>query len=231
MVMRDLSVKLLVVLLAMSAAACGNDELHQCAKQLSGVEERNQELEEALTQSESDNRKLQEALALAQAEYGRLREDMSVDQAESRSEPDLSWVRENLWSLLHDDRTALWECDQSASQGTRAKEMPSASPDLMVQEINTRFKEQNPALEDPVLVLERIEGDTAVVTLERSDVVTEQMGSTGAHCFFASVTFSLTSFGDIEHVRFDIKPGNHGGPGTYDRTDFVYFLPLELGDP
>ena len=77
----------------------------------------------------------------------------------------------------------------------------------------------------------RHEGDTAVVTLERSYVVTEQIGSTGAHCFFAGVTFSLTSFGDIEHVRFDIKPGNHGGPGKYDRTDFVYFLPLELEDP
>jgi hypothetical protein len=229
--LRDSSTLLVVVLLAMTVASCGNDALRQCEEELSGVEEKNQELQEALRQSHIESQKVKEALAHAQADNERLREELSRGDAVGRTEPDLSWVRETLWNLFHDEGAALWECGESASQVAWAKAMPSASPEVMVQEINTRFKELNFALESPVLVLERIDGDTAVVTLQRSYVVTEQMGSTGAQCYFAGVTFSLTSFVNIDHVRFDIEEGNHGGPGRYDRADFVHLLPLELGHP
>lgn len=229
--LRDSSALLTVVLLVVIAAGCGNDALRQCEERISGVEEKKQELQETLTQSYIENQELQEALAHAQADNERLREDVSRGKALSRTNPDLSWVRENLWGLFHDESTALWECDGSASQVTRAKAMPSASLDAMVQEINKRFKSLDSTLEPPVLVLERTDGDTAVVTLKQSNVVTEQMGSTGAQCYFASVTFSLTSFANVDHVRFDIEQGNHGGPGKYDRADFVSFLPLELDHP
>jgi len=229
--LRDSSRLLMVALLVVIAAGCGNDAQRQCEERISGVEEKNQELQETLTQSFIENQELQEALAHAQAENERLREDLNRGKALSQTNPDPSWVRENLWSLFHDESTALWECDDSASQVTRAKAMPSASLDAMVQEINRRFKALNSALEPPVLVLERMDGDTAVVTLKQSNVVTEQMGSTGAQCYFAGVTFSLTSFANVDHVRFDIEQGNHGGPGKYDRADFIDFLPLELGHP
>jgi hypothetical protein len=101
----------------------------------------------------------------------------------------------------------------------------------MVQELNDWFKALNPEFESPGLALEGMDGDTAVVSLAQSNVVTEQMGSTGAQCYLAGVTFSLTSFESIDHVRFDIKEGSHGSPGRYDRTDFVHFLPLELAQP
>jgi hypothetical protein len=171
------------------------------------------------------NEQLQETLADAQAEVEELREGLV------QPDPDLDWVRERLWILFHDEKPALWACDEGANQGVRVKELPSASPETMIQELNDWFKALNPEYESPGLALEGMDGDTAVVSLAQANVVTEQMGSTGAQCYLAGVTFSLTSFESIDHVRFDIKEGSHGGPGRYDRADFVYFLPLEAEQP
>jgi hypothetical protein len=227
-----------------------NQEL-QDALALSQVE--NQELQEAVTQSQAENQQLQETLALSQAENQELQATLTQSQDEnqqlqetladamteteqlrgelSQAEPDLSWVPERLWILFHDESPAVWACDETASQVVPVKEMPSASPEAMIQEINDRFEALNPEYDPPGLALERMDGDTAVVSLAQANVVTEQMGSTGAQCYFAGVTFSLTSFETIDHVRFEIEEGNHGGPGRYDRADFVHFLPLELGQP
>jgi hypothetical protein len=252
-ILRDPSRWLLLGLLVVMIAGCGGDALRQCEGTVSDIEAQNQVLQEAFSQSQVEKQQLQETLALSQAENQELQETLALSQADnqqlqdtladalteierlreelSQAEPDLSWVRESLWILLHDESPAVWACDETANQGVRVKEMPSASPETMVQELNDWFKALNPELESPGLVLERMDGDTAVVSLAQSNVVTEQMGSTGAQCYFAGVTFSLTSFETIDHVRFEIKEGNHGGPGRYDRADFVYFLPLELGQP
>ena len=213
-----------------------NQDLQQTVAQAQGE---NQGLQEELTSSQDENQGLQDALAGAQDEKEELQETLADAQAENedlreglgQAEPDLSWVRESLWILLHDENPAVWECDEGADAVVPVEEMPSASPAEMVQEVNDRFQALNPEYESPGLVLERMDGDTAVVSLAQSNVVTEQMGSTGGQCYFAGVTFSLTSFETIDHVRFEIKEGSHGGPGRYDRADFVYFLPLELGQP
>ena len=223
--LRDPSRLLLLGLLVVMIASCGGDALRQCEETVSDVETQNQELQEDLALSQVENQQLQETLADALTETERLREELS------QAEPDLSWVRESLWILLHDESPAIWACDETASQGVRVKELPSASPETMVQELNDWFKALNPEFEPPGLALEGLDGDTAVVSLARSNVVTEQLGSSGAQCYLAGVTFSLTSFESIDHVRFDIKEGSHGGPARYDRADFVYFLPLELGQP
>ena len=200
-------------------------ENQQLQEDLTSSQEENQGLQDALVEGRDETRQLQGTLADAQAEIEELREEPG------QAEPDLDWVRERLWLLFHDDTPAIWECDESADPVVPVEEMPSVSPAEMVQEINDRFEALNPMYESPGLVLEGMDGDTAVVSLAKANVVTEQMGSTGAQCYFAGVTFSLTSFETIEHVRFEIKEGSHGGPGRYDRTDFVYFLPLELGQP
>lgn len=209
-ILRAMSCALLLLLLVVLLAGCG-DSLREC--------------EEIVSDLEAQNAALQEALADAQAETEVLREEVN------QSEPGLYAMRESLWLLFHDQTPALWACDETASQVLPVQEMPSASPEEMVGEINERFQAINPALESPDLTLGGIDGDTAVVRLAQASVVTEQMGSTGAQCYFAGVTFSLTSFEGIDHVRFEIEEGNHGGPGRYDRADFVHYLPLELGQP
>jgi hypothetical protein len=216
---------LLLVLLALLAAGCSSDTLHQCEETVSGLEAENQALQDALAESQAEGQQLQEALADAQADADRLREELS------QGGPDLSRVRETLWALFHDDTPAIWACDETASQVVPVEEMASASSLEMVEALNERFQALNPVLESPDLVLEGMEGDTAVVSLGQSSVVTEQMGSTGAQCYFAGVTFSLTSLEGIDHVRFELEEGSHGGPGRYDRPDFVWLLPLESAQP
>jgi septal ring factor EnvC (AmiA/AmiB activator) len=88
--LRDLSTLLVVVLLAMTVASCGNDALRQCEEELSGVEEKNQELQEALRQSHIESQKVKDALAHAQADNERLREELSRGDAVGRTEPDLA---------------------------------------------------------------------------------------------------------------------------------------------
>ena len=251
--LRDRTRLLLLGLLVVMVAGCGGDALRQCEETVSDVEAQNQELQEALALSQVENQGLQEVVTLSQVENQELQETLAQSQDEnqelqgtladaqaeterlreelSQAEPDLSWVRESLWILFHDDTPAIWACDEGAGPVVPVEEMPSTSPAEMVEEVNERFQALNPMYESPGLVLEGMDGDTAVVSLAQANVVTEQMGSTGGQCYFAGVTFSLTSFEGIDHVRFEIEEGSHGGPGRYDRADFVYFLPLELGQP
>ena len=203
----------------------GLGENRQLQEDLALSRDENQGLQHALTQAQDENEQLQESLVGARAEIEALRAGLV------EPEPDLDLVRERLWLLFHDRSPAVWACDDTASRVVPVVEMPSASPADLVQAINDRFAELNPRYESPGLALEDIEGDTAVVSLARAEVVTEQMGSTGAQCYLAGVTFSLTSFEAIDHVRFEFKEGSHGSLGRYDRADFVYFLPLEPEQP
>jgi len=189
------------------------------------LQDENQQLQETLAGAQDENEQLEETLAGAQAEIEELREGLG------QVEPDLDRVRERLWLLFHDRSPAVWACDDTASRVVPVVQMPSASAADLVEAINARFAELNPEYESPGLALEGIEGDSAVVSLARAEVVTEQMGSTGAQCYLAGVTFSLTSLEGIDHVRFEFKEGSHGSPGRYGRADFVYFLPLEVDGP
>ena len=253
MTLRIVSRLLLLGLLLVLVAACGADALRQCEETVSDLQVQNQQLQDSLAESQAENQELQkqlvqlqvknqelqETVAQSQAESEELQKTLSDAQAESellrkesgQAELDLSWVRERLWILFHDQSPAIWACDDTASQVVPVKEMPFASPADLVAEINDRFQEFNPEYESPGLALEGMDGDTAVVSLAQANVVTEQMGSTGAQCYLAGVTFSLTSFEAVDHVRFKFKEGSHGAPGRYDRADFSSFLPLELDQP
>jgi hypothetical protein len=241
---------MLLGLLALLVAGCGGDALRQCEETVSDLEAQSLELQNALSRSRDESQELEDSLAGAQDENQQLQETLAGAQDENRllqetldgarteleelragpgpAEPDLDVVRERLWLLFHDRSPAVWACDDTASQVVPVVEMPSASPADLVEAINDRFGELNPAYESPGLALEGVVGDTAVVSLAQAEVVTEQMGSTGAQCYLAGVTFSLTSVEGIDHVRFDMKEGSHGSPGRYDRADYVYFLPLEM---
>ena len=224
-----------------------------CKEDLAQAQAENQDLQDTLTESQTENQQLQDELASSQSENQQLQDTLAGSQDEVQelqdalddalaeleglregqvqAEPDLDWVRERLWILFHDRSPAVWACDDTASRVVPVVEMPSASPADLVEAINDRFQELNPAYDSPGLVLEGMDGDSAVVSLTQANVVTEQMGSTGAQCYLAGVTFSLTSVDTIDHVRFKFKEGNHGAPGRYDRADFVYFLPLESAQP
>ncbi len=62
--------------------------------------------------------------------------------------------------------------------------------------------------------------DTIKVKIEHPEVLTQQMGSTGAQAYITLATFTLTEQTGVNYVTFDFKEGDHASPGTYSRYSF-----------
>lgn len=65
--------------------------------------------------------------------------------------------------------------------------------------------------------------DTMYVHISNSNMLTEQIGSTGAEMYMAATTWSLTGLKGINYVNYDFEEGDHASPGVYKRTDFKKF--------
>lgn len=62
--------------------------------------------------------------------------------------------------------------------------------------------------------------DTIFVHIPYAEHLTEDLGSTGAQIYMASMTYSLTSLKGIHYVDYDFVEGDHAAPGVYDRSYF-----------
>jgi len=78
----------------------------------------------------------------------------------------------------------------------------------------------------PNIELLGVERDTAIVTIDDPDLLSQQMGSTGAMCYLAGATFTLTSLKGVDSVWFDFPEGDHASPGRYDRATYIDMIKL-----
>ena len=62
--------------------------------------------------------------------------------------------------------------------------------------------------------------DTVFVVIPESEVLTQQMGTTGADQFMISTTYSFTELIGIKYVSYDFEFGDHANPGVYDRQSW-----------
>jgi len=62
--------------------------------------------------------------------------------------------------------------------------------------------------------------DTAFVSIPDSQVLTQQMGSSGAESFLVTTTWSFTELKGINHVAYDFEVGDHAMPGVYNRNSW-----------
>lgn len=62
--------------------------------------------------------------------------------------------------------------------------------------------------------------DTIHIRFTNEEVLSEQMGSTGAYCFLGETVFTLTENDSIKYVDIQIEYGSHASPGVYQRSDF-----------
>jgi hypothetical protein len=62
--------------------------------------------------------------------------------------------------------------------------------------------------------------DTAFVSIPDSQVLTQQMGSSGAESFLVTTTWSFTELKGIQHVLYDFEVGDHAMPGVYNRNSW-----------
>jgi hypothetical protein len=66
----------------------------------------------------------------------------------------------------------------------------------------------------------RTSHDTVFITIPYSEVLTQQMGSTGAEEFMVSTTYSFTELKGIKYVAYDFELGDHASPGIYQRASW-----------
>lgn len=121
-----------------------------------------------------------------------------------------------------DEAATIWRCNENADAIVVYKTLPGAGVKEVVNELNSvhrRFGE-------PLVELQAIRGPVAIVTVSPPAQLTQQMGSTGAACYLASVTYSLTSIADIIVAEFRFPAGSHATPGRYTRDDFPYLPPV-----
>lgn len=120
--------------------------------------------------------------------------------------------------VLNEKKPAVWGCDDlQATAVVRKLPMPSADLSALIAAFNQVHKHAK----QPNIELSGIERDTAIVTVDDPDLLTHRMGSTGAMCYLAGATFTLTSLKGIDSVWFDFQEGDHASPGRYDRTTYL----------
>ena len=64
--------------------------------------------------------------------------------------------------------------------------------------------------------------DTVFLTIERSEVLTQQMGSEGAQQFLISATFTFTELKGVNYVSYTFPAGDHAEAGVYSRRSWTF---------
>lgn len=63
-------------------------------------------------------------------------------------------------------------------------------------------------------------GDTLHIRILNDQVLSEQMGSSGAYCFLGETVYTLTENDAVVYVNIHMDYGSHASPGNYSRNDF-----------
>ena len=150
-------------------------------------------------------------LASCQNEQSAKQQSAEVEPVESTATADAEKTLDVPWVAVFNDSTQLLEI----------KKNPVAHPgNLNEQDIIDALN-----LKYPKIKIEAVsqEGNKAIVKIENSTYLTQEMGSAGAQAFLAEATYSLTEIKGIEAVDFRFKPGDHAMPGILTRNSFESF--------
>jgi hypothetical protein len=69
------------------------------------------------------------------------------------------------------------------------------------------------------------QNDTLHIRILNDEALTEQLGSTGAHCYLGETVYTLTENDSVKQVKIDFTEGSHASPGTYNKADFNDLIP------
>ena len=150
-------------------------------------------------------------LASCQNEQSAKQQSAEVEPEESTARADAAKTLDVPWIAVFNDSTQLLE----------VKRNPVAHPgNLNEQDIIDALN-----LKYPKIKIEAVsqEGNKAIIKIEDSTYLTQEMGSAGAQAFLAEATYSLTEIKGIEAVDFRFKAGDHAVPGILTRSSFENF--------
>lgn len=63
--------------------------------------------------------------------------------------------------------------------------------------------------------------DTLHIRILNDEVLTEQLGTTGAYCYLGETVYTLTENDLVKQVKIDFTEGSHAAPGVYSRESFA----------
>jgi hypothetical protein len=123
----------------------------------------------------------------------------SDDQSISNKESDKIWV------LNFDEQH-----NEYKPKKVRSTNLDQLTPAMVVAVVNKTWPEVQ------VKYLKTV-NDTVFISIPKSIVLTQQMGTQGAMEFMITTTFTFTELKGIHQVSFDFEEGDHAVPGVYNR--------------
>jgi len=134
--------------------------------------------------------------------------------------------RERIAEILHDHQPTLWKCSSDATAVISDTRPGSHTVAEIATALNQRFE----SAKLPTVRILRTDQDTVVLTVSDPAQLTQRMGTTGARCYLAEVTFSLTSIDGVDYIWLDVPEGDHAEPGRFGRASFPDLFPLTDDD-
>ena len=122
-------------------------------------------------------------------------------------------------SLVYVPTYALWafKYDTVLSDFKLIKMRLFNKDTLTAQSIETIINKTWPKVQVKYLKTSK---DTIFLVIPESEVLTQQMGTTGAEHFMISATYSFTEFVGIKYVSYQFEYGDHANPGVYSRNSW-----------
>ncbi|MEO9211393.1 MAG: hypothetical protein ABI208_09860 [Ginsengibacter sp.] len=117
------------------------------------------------------------------------------------------------------NKPSLWSVEMQPNSPKDKLQKPidasieTLSAPQIIDIINEKYSEVN-------LHFTKISHDTIFLSIPESARLTNQMGSTGAYNYMATVVYNLTELKTLKFIKFDFKEGDHASPGVYSREDF-----------
>lgn len=147
------------------------------------------------------------------------KDDNTTSELDQTSETDQKSEMGSESSVVYDPSEAIWgfEYDPDTEDVELKQLRPVDKNALTGESIEKIVNKSWPRIE---LKFIKISNDTAFVSIPNSQVLTQQMGSSGAMSYLVSTTYSFTELAGINHVSFDFEEGDHAVPGVYNRNSW-----------
>ena len=122
-------------------------------------------------------------------------------------------------TITINNKPSLWSVEM---QPNSPKEKLQKPTDASIETLSAPqiIKVLNEKYSDVNLHFTKISNDTIFLSIPESKKLTNQMGSTGAYNYMATVVYNLTELKTLKFIKFDFKEGDHASPGVYSREDF-----------
>lgn len=119
-------------------------------------------------------------------------------------------------NLNYNPNDALWgyQFDAQINDFKIVKLRQFSSDTLTTKSIESIINKTWPKVQIQFL---KSSNDTVYLSIPQSEVLTQQMGSSGASHFIGSTIYSFTELKGIKYVSFDFEEGDHAAPGVFGR--------------